>query len=59
MTLTRDNRRTRLKTCPDATLSTKNPTLDVTGLKQGRRVETSAANRLSGGRKRLKRDGTR
>jgi hypothetical protein len=37
------------KTCPDATLSTKNPTLDVTGLKQGLRVETPAANRLNGG----------
>ena len=59
MTLTSDNRRTRSKTCPDVTLSTKNPTLDVTGLKQGLRVEMRAATRPSGGRLRLKCDGTR
>jgi hypothetical protein len=39
--------------------ATKNPTLDVTGLKQGLRFEKRAANRLSGGRLRLKCNGTR
>ena len=58
MTLTRDNRRARLKTCSDANLFTKNPTLDIIGLKQGLRVETPAANCLSGGRLSLKCDGT-
>jgi len=47
------------KTCPDATLCTKNPTLDVTGLKQSLRLETPAANRPSCGKGQLKCDGTR
>jgi hypothetical protein len=54
MTMTRDNGRTRLKTCPYATLCTKS-----TGLKQGLRVETPAAYRLSSGKGQLKCDGTR
>jgi hypothetical protein len=49
MKLTGENRRTRGKTCPNATLSTTNPTWTETGSNPGLRGGTPAANRLSHG----------
>jgi hypothetical protein len=47
MKLTRENRSTRGKTCPNATLSTTNPTWSDPGLNPGLRGGRPAANRLS------------
>jgi hypothetical protein len=47
MKLTGENRSTRGKTCPSATLSTTNPTWTDPGLNPGFRGERPAANRLS------------
>jgi hypothetical protein len=49
MKLTRENRSTRRKTCPSATLSTTNPTLTDPGSNPGLRGERPATNRLSHG----------
>jgi hypothetical protein len=49
MKLTGENRSTRGKTCPSATLSTKNPTWIDTGSNPGLRGGRPAANRLSHG----------
>jgi hypothetical protein len=51
MKLTGENRSTRGKTCPSATLSTTNPTRTDTGSNPGLRGGRSAANRLSHGTK--------
>jgi len=45
--LTGENRRTRRKTCPSATLSTTNPTWTDTGTNSGLSCERPATNRLS------------
>jgi hypothetical protein len=45
--LTGENRRTRRKTCPSATLSTTNPTWIDTGANPGLRGERPATNDLS------------
>jgi hypothetical protein len=45
--LTEENRRTRRKTCPSATLSTTNPTWIDPGVNTGLRGERSATNDLS------------
>jgi len=45
----RENRRTRRKTCPSATLSTTNPTWIDPGANPGLRGERPATNRLSHG----------
>jgi hypothetical protein len=45
--LTGENRRTRRKTCPSATLTTTNPTLTDRGENPGLRGEKPATNRLS------------
>jgi hypothetical protein len=45
----RENRRTRIKTCPSATLSTTNPTCTDQGANPGLRSERPATNRLSHG----------
>jgi hypothetical protein len=47
MILTGENRRTRRKICPSATLSTTNPTRVDPGANLGLRGERSATNRLS------------
>jgi hypothetical protein len=47
--LTGENRRTRIKTCPSATLSTTNPTWIDHGANPGLRGERPAANYLSYG----------
>jgi hypothetical protein len=47
MILTGENRTTRRKTCPSATLSTTNPTWTDLGAKPGIRGERPAANDLS------------
>jgi hypothetical protein len=49
MKLTGENRDTRGKTCPSATLSTTNPTWTDPGSNPGLRGERPAANRLSHG----------
>jgi hypothetical protein len=49
MKLTRENRSTRGKTCPSATLSTTNPTWIDPGSKPGLRGGRPAANRLNHG----------
>jgi hypothetical protein len=49
MKLTRDNRSTRRKTCPSATLSNTNPTWTDPGSNPGLRGEKPATNRLSDG----------
>jgi hypothetical protein len=49
MNLTEENRNTRGKTCPSATLSTTNPTLTDPGSNPGLRDERSATNRLNRG----------
>jgi hypothetical protein len=49
MKLTGESRRTRGKTCPSATLSTKNSTLTDPGTNPGLRGGRPAANRLSHG----------
>jgi hypothetical protein len=49
MKLTGENRSTRGKTCPSATLSTTNPTWTDPGLSPGLRGERLATNRLSHG----------
>jgi hypothetical protein len=49
MKLTGENRRTRGKTCPSATLSTTNPTWTDPGSNPGLRGGRPAANRLSHG----------
>jgi hypothetical protein len=49
MKLTGENRSTRGKTCPSATLSTTNPTWTDPGMKSGLRGERPATNRLSYG----------
>jgi hypothetical protein len=49
MKLTGENRRTRGKTCPSATLSTTNPTLTDPGSNPGLRGGRPATNRLSHG----------
>jgi hypothetical protein len=49
MKLTAENRRTRGKTCPCATLSTTNPTWADPGSNPGLRGGRPAANRLSHG----------
>jgi hypothetical protein len=49
MKLTGENRRTRRKTCPSATLSTTNPTWTDPGSNSGLRGERPATNRLSHG----------
>jgi hypothetical protein len=49
MKLTGENRRTRGKTCPSATLSTTYPTWTDPGLNRGLRGERPATNRLSQG----------
>jgi hypothetical protein len=49
MILTGENRRTRGKTCPSATLSTTNPTWIDSGANQGLRGERPATNDLSQG----------
>jgi hypothetical protein len=49
MKLTGENRRTRGKTCPSATLSTTNPTWTDPGSNPGHRGGRPAANRLSHG----------
>jgi hypothetical protein len=49
MKLTGENRRTRGKTCPSATLSTTNPTCTGAGSNPGLRGERPATNRLSHG----------
>jgi hypothetical protein len=49
MILTGENRRTRRKTCPSATLSTTNPTWIDPGVNPGLRGERPAANDLSHG----------
>jgi hypothetical protein len=49
MKLTGENRRTRGKTCPSATLSTTNPTWSDPGSNLGLRDGRPAANRLSYG----------
>jgi hypothetical protein len=49
MKLTRENRSTRGKTCPSATLSTTNPTWTDPGSNPGLRGERPATNRLSHG----------
>jgi hypothetical protein len=46
---TRENRSTRVKTCPSATLSTTNPTWTDPGSNPGLRGERQATNRLSHG----------
>jgi hypothetical protein len=50
MTLSGENRRTRLKTCPITSLSTANPTWTDLGANLGLRGEKPATNRLSYGR---------
>jgi hypothetical protein len=50
MKLTGENRSTRGKTCPRATLSTTNPTWTDPGSNPGLRGGRPAANRLSHGR---------
>jgi hypothetical protein len=50
MKLTGENRRTRGRTCPSATLSTKNPTWNDPESNPGLRGRRPAANRLSHGR---------
>jgi hypothetical protein len=47
MIIDRENRRTRRKTCPSATLSTTNPTWIDPGANQGLRSERPASNDLS------------
>jgi hypothetical protein len=49
MKITGENRSTREKTCPSATLSTTNPTLTDPGSIPGLRGERPATNRLSHG----------
>jgi hypothetical protein len=49
MKLTGENRSTRGKTCPSATLSTTNPIRTELGLNPGLRGGRPAANRLSHG----------
>jgi hypothetical protein len=49
MIVTGENRRTRIKTCPSATLSTKNTTWIDPGANPGLRGERPATNRLSHG----------
>jgi hypothetical protein len=49
MKLTGENRTTRGKTCPGATLATTNPTMTDTGSNPGLRGERPATNRLSHG----------
>jgi hypothetical protein len=49
MKLTGENRSTRGKTCPSATLSTTNPTSAEPGSNLGLRSRRSATNRLSHG----------
>jgi hypothetical protein len=49
MILTGENRRTRRKTCPSATLSTTNPTWIDPGANPGLRGERPATNHLSHG----------
>jgi hypothetical protein len=49
MKLTGENRNTRGKTCPSATLSTINPTWTDLGSKPGLRGERPATNHLSHG----------
>jgi hypothetical protein len=49
MKLTGENRSTRGKTCPSATLSTTNPTWTDPGSNPGVRVGRPATNRLSHG----------
>ena len=49
MKLTGENRSTRGKTCPSATLSTTNPTWTDRGSNPGLRGERPATNRLSHG----------
>jgi hypothetical protein len=49
MKLTGENRSTRRKTCPSATLSTTNPTWTDPGSNPGLRGERPAANSLSHG----------
>jgi hypothetical protein len=49
MKLTGENRSTRRKTCPSATLFTKNPTWTDSGSNPGLRGEMPATNRLSHG----------
>jgi hypothetical protein len=49
MKLTEENRSTREKTCPSATLSTTNPTWIDPGSNPGLRGERPATNRLSHG----------
>jgi hypothetical protein len=49
MILTGENRRTGTKTCPSATLSTKNPTWINPGANPGLRGERPATNDLSHG----------
>jgi hypothetical protein len=49
MKLTGENRSTRRKTCPSATLSTTNPTWTDPGSNPGLRGERLATNRLSNG----------
>jgi hypothetical protein len=48
--LTGENRSTRTKTCPSATLSTTNPTWTDPGSEPGLRGERPATNRLSHGK---------
>jgi hypothetical protein len=50
MILTGENRRTRRKTCPSATLSTTNPTWYDQGVNPGLRDERPVTNCLSHGR---------
>jgi hypothetical protein len=54
MKLTGENRSTRKKTCPSATLSNKNPTWNDPGSNPGLRGDRPAANRLSHGTAREK-----
>jgi hypothetical protein len=49
MKLTGENRSTRVKTCPSATLSTTNPTSTDPGSNPGLRGERLATNRLNHG----------
>jgi hypothetical protein len=49
MELTGENRSTRVKTCPSATLSTRNPTLTDPGSNPDLRGERPATKRLSHG----------
>jgi hypothetical protein len=49
MKLTGENRSTRRKTCPSATLSTTNPTWTDRGSNPGLRCGRPATNRLSNG----------